>query len=805
MQTLLQDLRYGARMLMKNPGFTLTAVLSLALGIGACTAIYSVVHAAFFARYPIEKPDDLLRLYGEDRGRNLQQLNLSVPKFQFVRAQQTAFSGLGAASYNNFTLLDRGEPAQINGAFATADFLQTFGVSPILGRFFAPAEEEGGAVAVLSETLWRGRFNADPTVIGRGLNLSGVAYTVVGIAPRLPAFWQAEVWVTEPFQLPGMSREVLQRGVSFLAVVGRMKPGVTAESAAQELAVIAGRYRADNADKADAGWNLVTSPMREDIVGTARSPLLTLLAAVGLVLLLACANVANLLLVRFADRRREIALRQALGASRAGIVRQFLLESLMVSVLAGGLGLLLAVWCLPAIIRLVEDFVTFSGDIQINLPVLGATLGVALLTGLLIGAYPAAQASKAHLTDALREGGRGMTGQRGQRRVRDWLVGGQVAVSLVLLVGAALLAATFLQLQRQPTGFRAEGVFTANITLPPSRYPDAGAQGRFFLRLSEELRQTPGVVGAALVQGLPLTNNNSRAPYARADGAPPLKDRPLGLTRSVTPGYFETLGIPIVAGRDFTERDAGDAPLVAVLSRSTAEKLFPREDPIGRRIVMGSLNGGQVMEVVGVVGDVRSRTLAQVADVEFYRPVTQRPSTFMQLAVRTSADPAVAAAAVSGTLKRLDAELPLNNPTTLAETVAQSLGQQRLLFTLLGVFAALALILAAVGIYSVVAYTVGQRTAEIGVRLTLGAPRGAILRLVLGQGLRPVGLGIGAGLVGCLALGRFVQSQLFGVSAFDPLTLAATCAGLAAVAALACLLPARRAMNVDPMIALRYD
>lgn len=803
-----RDLRYSVRLLLKSKLFTSVAVLSLALGIGANAAIYSVVHAAFFARYPMAQPDELLRLYGEDRGRNVQQLNLSVPKFQFVRDQQNVFSNLGAANYINFTLLERGEPAQVLGAFATADFLQTCGVTPRLGRFFQSAEEEGGGVAILSETLWRERFNSDPAVLGRGLNLSGVAYTIIGVAPRLPAFWQAEVWVTQPFQVPGMTRDLLQRGVSFLAVIGRLKHGVTAERAQQELAVIAQRYRADNAEKADANWDLVTTPLRDDIIGTARSSLFVLLAAVGLVMLLACANVANLLLVRFADRRREIAVRQALGASRIGIVRQFLLESLLVSLLAGVLGVLLARWCLPLLIGLAEDFVTFSDDIQINLSVLAVTFGVALLTSLLIGAYPALQASRSALAAVLREGGRSLTGQRGQRRVRNLLVSGQVAVSLVLLVGAALLAATFLRLQQQPVGFRAEGVFAASLTLPAARYPTAEAQGRFFLRLAEELRQTPGVVNAALIQGLPLsTNANSRSPYTRADGdVPQLKDRPLGLTRSVTPGYFATLGIPLVAGRDFTERDTGDAPLVAILSRSTAQKIFPHEDPLGRRILMGSQNStGLAMEVIGVADDVRSLALSQVTEVEFYRPVTQRPSAFMQLAVRTAADPAALAGAVTQTLRRLDAELPLNNPAALADIVAQSLGQQRLLFTLLGVFAALALLLAAVGIYSVVTYTVGQRRGEIGVRLALGAQSGALMRLIIGQGLRPVGWGLAAGLVGCFALGRFVQSQLFGVSAFDPATLAATCAGLATVALVACWLPARRALRVDPLVALREE
>jgi predicted permease len=804
---LWQDLRYACRLLWKHRGFTAVAVITLALGVGANAAIYSVLHAAFFARYPLTKPDELLRLYGEDRGRNLTQLNMSVPKFQFLSEQQTVFSGIGAANYTGLILLDHGEAVQVNGAFATANFLQTFGASPVVGRFFEPAEEEGVPAAVLSEKLWRERFGADASIIGRGITLSGVNCTVVGVAPQLPAFWQAEVWVAGPFHPPGLAPELLQRGVSFLSVVGRLKPGVTAEEAQRQLEVIGGRYRAENSDKADSTWNIVTVPLRADIMGTSRSPIFTLLTVVGLFLLIACANVANLLLVRFTARRREIALRYSLGASRWRILQQFLLESVLVSIFASVLGLLLAVWSLPALIRLAQNFITFSGDIQINLPVLGATLGVTLLTGLLIGAYPAAQASHCDPALILREASRGLTGSPSQNRVRNLLVSGQVAVSLLLLAGAAMLAASFLRLQNQRPGFRVDDVFVARLTLPAARYPDAGAQSRFYLRLAEELRRSPGVVGASLIQGLPLSGANSRAPYASARGnVLPVKDRPLGLTRSVTPGYFSTLEIPLLTGRDFTERDTGDAPQVVIITRSTARKLFGSEAALGQRILMGTNDGvGLEMEVVGVVDDVRSQTLAQTSEVEFYRPVMQRQSPFMQLVVRTQTDPAAFAITARQVLKGIDVELPLNTPGPLSEIVAQSLGQQRLLFTLLSLFAALALLLTAVGIYSVVSYTVSQRTGEIGVRMALGARPRDILRLVIGQGMKPVLLGLAVGLVGCFGLGRLVQSQLYDVSASDPVMLVLACVGLIAVATVACWLPARRAMRVDPLVALRFE
>ena len=806
MQNLLQDLRYSMRMLLKKPGFTLAAIITLALGIGANTAIYSVMHAAFFASYAVAEPDRLVRVYGEDQSRNILQVNLSVPKFQFLRDHQTVFSSLGAMGFTAFTLLDQGEPTQVGGGYVTANFLQTFGATPLLGRFFEPQEEETATVAVISEDFWREHFNSDPGVIGRAINLSNTPYTIVGVAPRLPAFWQNDVWVTQPFQLAGTPRELLQRGVSFLATVGRLQPGTSPEAAREEMAILGMRYRDGNPEKADSTWNVITVPMRADIVGTARSPLFTLLSAVGLVLLLACANVANLLLVRFAGRRREIAVRQALGASRWRVMRQFWLESVMVSVIAAGLGVLLALWSLPALIGMARNFVAFSGDIKIDLTVLLATIGVALLTGLLMGSYPAAQASRCHLAEVLREGGRSLTGSPAQHRVRNLLVSVQVAVSLVLLSGAALLINSFVQLQKQPPGFQTSNIFLANLNTPQTRYPDLAAQSRFYLKLAEEMRGSAGVVSASLVGGVPLTGAGG-SPFARADGdVTPLKDRPLGPIHSVTPGYFETIGIPLLAGRDFTEHDLSNSPQVVVISRGAARKIFADEDALSRRIFLGAQNGtGIQMEIVGVVDDVRSQTLQQITEVEFYRPVTQRQSTFMQLVVRTQLDPATFATTARQVLKQLDPEMPLNNPTTMAAIVARSLAQQRLLFTMLGVFAALALLLASVGIYSVVAYMVSQRTSEIGVRMALGAQPGNILRLMIGQGLKPVAIGVAAGLIGCLGLGSFIQSQLYGVSAFDPATLAATSASLAAVAFFACWLPARRALSVDPMIALRYE
>jgi putative ABC transport system permease protein len=802
----MHELGYAWRRLARSPGFTAAAVATLALGIGANAAIFSVLYAGFFLPYGIDDPQRLVRLYGSDPARDLRQLNLSIPKFEMARAQQTVFTSLEAANQTAFTLLDHGDAVQVTGAWTTAGFLQTFGARPLLGRFFEPGEETGAPVTVISETLWRSRFAGDPAVVGRPLTLAGASYTIVGVAPPLPAFWQAEVWLTDPFQLPGVPKEVLRRGVSFLATVGRLEPGVSREQAAAEMDVLAARYREQAKENADAAWRLTPLELRADIVGSSRAALLTLLGAVGLVLLLACANVANLLLVRFSARRREIALRTALGAPRSRIVLQFLLESVTVSVLAGIAGTALAIWSLPALAALARDFVPFSDDIRVHVPVLAAALAAALLTGLVMGAYPAWQASRFDLVTALHEGGRSVAGGREQTRMRNLLVSGQVAVSLLLLVGATLLLGSFSWLHRQSPGYRPEGVFIASLTLPATRYASAGDQARLFLRMAAEMRAAPGVKDAALIQGLPLGGADSRAPYARADGAvPPLKDRPLGLTRSVTPAYFATLGIPVLAGRDFTEHEDASAPLVVIVSRDTARQLFPGQDPMGRRVVMGSRDGGQEMEIVGVVGDVRSQTLARTAAVEFYRPVMQRNQPFMQLAVRTAGDPASFAGTARAITKRLDPELALSGVTTLEEVVSQSLGQQRLLVRLLGLFAGLALTLAVVGIYSVVSGTVRQRSTDIGVRMALGARPVDVLGLTVGQGMIPVAVGLAVGLAACIALGRLIQSQLYGVSAFDPLTLTGAGAALAAVAALACWVPARRAARLDPVTTLRAE
>jgi putative ABC transport system permease protein len=801
---MLQDVRHAVRTLAKARAFSALAIGTLAIGIGANAAILSVVNAAYFSRYPLREPDRLLRIYGEDPASGSRQLSFSYPRFRFFRDHQTAFAGVAAANYNGFALERHQQETQlVPGAAITSDFLTTFGAEPLIGRFMRPDEETGGRVVVLGERLWRASFDGDAAVLGRAITLSGTIYTVVGVAPRLPAFWDADVWLPDPFVVPGLSRELMMRGVTFLVTVARLKPDATPAQAAGDVQRLAERYRGALGANADAGWTATAVGLRDDIVGAARAPLMALMAAVGLLLLVACANVANLLLVRFTARRQEISVRAALGASRGRILRQFLIESLVLGAASAALGSAFASWTLPALVSIGSTNLPFASDIRVDPRVLMATIALAMIAAVASGMLPAVQASCGDAA-ALRENGRTVAGPAGSQRLRRVMVAGQVAISLVLLVGAALLITSFLRLRAQPPGFDARNLFTAGINLPATRYPTPGSQFRLYAELAAELNNAPGVQRAVVAQSLPLVGGFTRAPYASAEGqVPPLNQRPLGLTHSVLPGFFRTLGVPLLEGRDFTDVDTADSPLVAVVSRSTARRLFPEATAIGKRLVMGSLNGGQTMEIVGVVGDVRSQTLASFAEVEFYRPVAQRPRGFMRLLVRTHGDAAAFEPTARAILRRLDPALPLVAVTTGQRVLDRALAQEWLLFTLVSVFATIALILSAVGIYGVLSQFVAQRESEFAVRVALGARRSTIVRLVIRQSARPLATGLAAGGALAIVLGPLIQDLLFGVSALDPLTIAACVAALAALGAVAGVVPAFRASRIAPAEALR--
>ncbi len=807
---MMTDLRFAFRQLLKSPGFSLLAIITLALGIGVNTAIFSLIHDLFLNGLTFKNPERLVIIEAEAKDRNLEHLPMSIPRFWHFRDSQKVFTDIAADTGASYILTGAGDPVQTFGAHVTANYLQTLGIQPILGRLFRPEEEEQGNLAIITDTFWHKQLGADPNVIGRSLTLNGVPTTVIGVIRKPPVAWwgpDSAIFTTKPFELQGVTHERLMRGTSYLRAVARLKPGVSLEQAQAAMPVLAQSYRAQWPDNADNTWAPLLVTAMQNAVGNLRDPFVLLLAAVAAVLLIACSNVANLLLVRFSGRRREIALRMALGASRRGVVRLFVFESTLISLIAGAVGVALALWLVSLAPKLAADNLPLEKGVSLNPSVLVFTLALSLLTGIAMGLYPAWQSSRADLVEGLKEGGRSVSGSKGQQRFRRGLVAAQVGLSVVLLAGAALLIASFVRLSSQQAGFNPKGIWTAVVGLPAARYPDDPAIARFIDRLQTELKTTSGVAAAAVTDGLPLTGSSSASPYARAEGNPlPLNQRPLGLTRAISPGLLRTLGIPVLSGRDFNEADGVGKPLVVLVSKATAQRLFPNENPIGKRMWFGTDNNmGYLTEIVGVVGDVRSLKLDQTNDVEFYRPFAQRTSPFMWVVVKTNGKVEATTRLVKSVLSKIDSGIPLIQPTSMEEVVNQSLGQRRLTMALLGGFAAIALILAMVGIYGAVAYTVEQRTGEIGVRMALGAQTRDVLALVVRQGMSPVVIGLIIGLVAALALGRLLATQLYEVSASNPFFLASIAALLAVVGLIACLIPARRATLVNPIDALRAE
>jgi putative ABC transport system permease protein len=692
----------------------------------------------------------------------------------------------------------------------TSNYFSLLGVRPIRGRTFLPEEEQRADVAVVTERFWRTRLEGDRNVIGRSITLDGVPHTIVGVLPNQPAAWfgtnaVAEVWTTKPFVIPGFSRERMMRGTGFLRVLGRLKPGVTLEQARAALPALDQGYAAAYASNLDRIATTSLKTMPEDVTGNLRPAFATLFAAVSLVLLIACSNVANLLLARFSGRRREIALRLSLGASRSSVLRLFLLESLIVSVCAGCAGALLAWRLVPLIPSMASNFLPLDRnyDPGLSLSVLGFMTVLSVLTGLAMGLYPALYGSHANLIDGLKEGGRGSTGSRRQQRFRTVLVGAQVALSVALLAGAALLITSFVRLTRQDLGFDAAHVWVGFMTLPQARYGDPALRQRFVDRTLAAVRSLPGIESATISGDAPLLGGG-RTLYARADvEVPPVDHRPSAPGHDIAPGYLTTWGIPLLAGRDFNEHDLADGHNVVLISQAGAKSVFPNENPVGKTLLVTS--AGTPAEIVGVVGDVRSQQVAAPPGMEFYRPWAQENFPFAIITVRSPLELSAVTRLVQSALTAVDPGIAIAQPNTMDAVVAQALGQARLMMWLLGIFAGVAIVLAAVGVYGAVAYAVGQRIGEIGVRMAFGAETRDILRLVIDQGMRPVVGGLVVGLVAAIALGRLIASQLYQTSAYSPLLLTITMASLGGVALLACLIPARRATRVNPVDALRAE
>jgi len=806
----MNDIRFAFRKLRQSPAFTTIAVVTLALGIGLNTAIFSLINDLFLRGLPFKEPSRVVHLYGGDKARDLVDIGISAPRYQHFRDGQTISDDLAAENFFAFTLTGLGDPVQIFGARLTSNYFDVLGVRPIRGRNFLPEEEEGADVALVTKNFWQKRLGGDPKVIGRSITLDGTAHTIVGVLPNMPASWFganpiAEVWTTKPFQLPGFTYERMMRGTSFLRVVGRLKPVLTVKQARAAMPSLDQSYSTQYPNKIDSSFTTTLKTLPQDVTENIQAGFATLFAAVIFVLLIACSNVANLLLVRFSGRRREIALRMAIGASRTSVVKLFVFESLLVSAFAGAVGAVLAWQLVPLVPRMAANFLPFEANTatSLSLPVLGFTIALSMLTGLLMGLYPALQGSHADLVDGLKEGGRGTSGSVRQQRFRKILVGAQVALSVTLLAGAALLITSFIRLSQQNIGFRSHSLWTGGITLPVSQYPDAASRQRFVEQTLSALRDIPRLENATISGDIPL-NGGNRTLYARGDrDVPPIEQRANGPSHDVAPGFFKSWGIPLLAGREFEEHDTAEGQNVVLISQTGAKKVFPNENPIGKTLLVTSL--GVPCEIVGIVGDIRSQRVKEEPGMEFYRPWAQENFPFVNVAVLSNLKVDAVTKLVQSAVAKVDPSLAIALPQTMDAVVAQALGQARLMMWLLGIFAGVALLLASIGIYGAVAYTVEQRTGEIGVRMALGAQTRDVLRLVVNQGMKPVVIGLAIGIVSAFALGRLIASQLYKVSSYNPALLGGATVLLAAIALVACLLPARRASMVDPIQALRTE
>ena len=801
MTTLIQDLRYALRMLLKNPGFAAVAVVALALGIGANTAIFSVVNTILLRSLPYDDPDRLM-VVKENKLPQFPEFSVSPGNFLDWRKQNASFEKLAAvqgSSYNLVTSDD--EPERLDGARVSAGLFEMLGVKPVQGRTFLEEEDQPGHqnVVVLSSNLWKRRFGSDPNIIGQSITMSAASYTIIGIMPPSFQFLDRDIDLWTPIAFTAAQAQ--QHGSHYISVIGRLKPGVTTEQARTEMSGIAARL-AEQYPSSNAGWSTIVVPMQQFEVRDIKPALLVLLGAVALVLLIACANVANLLLARSTARQKEIAIRTALGASRSRVVRQLLTESVVLAVVGGAAGLLLAAWGTRSLLALAPEDLPRVKDVALDGRVLGFTLLVTLITGIVFGLVPALQASRPNLNETLKEGGRGTTG--GHHRIRSSLVITEVAVALVLLVGAGLLIRSFIRLQQVNPGFNTKNAMSANVALPGRKYPNSDQYLSFFTQLIEKIAALPGVVAVGATQSLPIQgdylvgfNIQGRPPD------PPGEDKSTNYY-AVTPDYFKAMGIPLLRGRLFTEQDSKNAPRVAVINEAMARTYFSDEDPIGKGINLSQGREG-FREIVGIVGDVKQYGLAQPTTLQTYEPYLQMPFSAVTLVVRTEGNPAALSGPIRSEVLALDKEQPVSRIRTLDQIISGSVQQQRFTMLLLGVFAGVALILAAVGLYGVMSYAVTQRTHEIGIRMALGANTGNVLRLVVGHGMLLALIGVAIGLAGAFAFTRVMSKLLFAVSTTDTVTFAGISLMLTGVALIACLVPARRATKVDPMVALRHE
>jgi putative ABC transport system permease protein len=807
METLWQDLRFGLRMLTKNLGFTVVAVLAIALGIGANTTIFSCVNALLLHPFSFPNQERLMMVWERLPEAGIQYGSVAPGNYVDWRDQNRVFEEMAAYSPRAFNLTDGDQPERVPGSRVTPSFFNVLGVKAARGRVFSSEEGQPGRdqVAVVKQSLWERRYGSDPDFVGKQIMVDGRSFTVIGILP--PEFKfpinGSEVWTPLVFD----EKEISNRGNHYLQVLGLLKPGLSKAQAQGDVAAVSQRAQ-QQFPETNSGRTSVAVTMNESYTRGSRIYLQVLMASVVFVLLIACANVANLLLVRSTSRQKEIAVRMALGGSRLRLIRQLLTESMVLACAGGGLGLLLSVWGIQFIKQGMPSgftqFIPGWDKLHLDPTVLFFTIIVTLLTGAVFGLAPALQATRLNLNEALKESGKGTSSGASRNRLRSILVVSEVALSLVLLVGAGLMIRSFVHLIRANLGVNPHNVLTMELSIPRVKYPEEQQRINFYQELLGRLRSIPGIERAAAVNYVPMGRSNSSA-FFRIDGQPPLpKGRePLADYRVITPHYFEAAGTPLRQGRAFTEQDKKETPRVAIINERLARRYFPAGDALGKRIIFNDQVGP--IEIVGIAADVKNDDLEEEANLTTYVPFLQEPWWSMALMVRTSSDPVPLASVVRNEVRAVDRDQPVYNVMTMQQVIEESISPKRLTMFLLAFFALGALLLAAIGIYAVMAYSVTARTHEIGIRMALGAQSRDIIRLVVGQGLLLTAIGVSLGLLGAFALTRAMTEMLSGVQATDPLTFIAIPLLLAIVALAACLIPARKATKVDPMIALRYE
>lgn len=808
MNSIIKDVRFALRSLLKHRAFTAIAVVTLALGIGGSTSISTVVDAALIRGLPYKSSDRLYHLWEKTPQEKFSKREFSYPDYQDYEKNNVFEGGLAAYTGGGALLSINGESESIGAPRVSANFFSVLGVDPVLGRTFQSGEDQPGGprVTVLTYGFWQRRFGGDPGIIGRALTINGESYNVIGV---LPASFQFalrnnDLWL--PYQ--PTQNQLTRRYMHGTNLIGRLKPGLGPAEAQSELSVIASRIEQEH-NASHAGTTAYVVPLQEEIVGTVRPILLVLLAAVGFVLLIACANVASLILTRSLARQKEVAIRAALGASRWRVIRQLLTESVLLSLIGGTAGLLIAYWGVPALIAGIPqsqlNAMPFLKSLGLNTGILAFSFVLSFLTGLVFGLAPALQSSRLDLNEALKEGGRQMAAGA-SHRLRSAMVVTEIALAVVLLVGAGLMMKSLLRLLQTNVGFNTENVLTMSVVLPPSKYMEPSRQVGFNDQLRQRVQSLPGIAGAGTVNILPLNAGNTTRFYIDGDPIPPPGKETESNIRTVSDDYFKALGVPLLAGRMFDARENPNSPQVVIIGKTIADRLFPGRDPVGKRLRYASVEVPPV-EIVGVVRDIKITGIDEAVKPVLYYSFRQFPSTFANLVARTNSDPNALANSIRNEVRNLEPEAAILNVRSMDEMIAQTPASfmRRFPALLISIFAGMALLLASIGIYGVVSYSVSQQTHYIGVRMALGARPSDILRMVLKKGLVLALLGVGIGVVAALGLMRLLRSLLYEVSTNDVGTFALVTGALFVVALLACYVPARRATKVDPLVALRYE